>query len=224
MLLDGLATRGQHDLASVTSAMNAAATQDVRAIELVPVLARLLSKGAPSARDAKMLKLLQAWRAHGGSRLDRDGDGKIDAPGAAILDAAWDPMSVAEFKNVLGRNLTDQLAELIPHFDHPPDKGMFAGWMGYMDKDFRTLLGDAVRGPYSRGYCGGGTLGKCRKAMWAALDKAGDRLAKDQGSADPSKWRIDAENVQFAPVPLREMRYTNRPSGIQQVITFDGHR
>jgi hypothetical protein len=25
-------------------------------------------------------------------------------------------------------------------------------------------------------------------------------------------------------LPLKTMRYTNRPSGIQQVIEFDGHR
>ena len=219
-----IARRRKHDLASVTSAMNGAATQDVRAIEVVPVLAALLSKGAPNARTAKMLQLLRAWRANGGSRLDRDGDGKIDAPGAAILDAAWDRMSDAEFGKVLGPKLTDQLAEIFTRWDQPPDHNMFSGWMGYMDKDFRTLLGRTVRGKYSRRYCGGGTLAGCRKAMWAALDAAGKQLAKDQGTPNPRRWRAAAEHIQFAPVPLFEMRYTNRPSGIQQVITFTGHR
>jgi hypothetical protein len=224
MLKRLIAKRRMHDLASVTGAMNGAATQDVRTIELVPVLAKLLSKGAPTPRDARMLKLLQAWRANGGSRLDRNGDEKIDAPGAAILDAAWDRMSNAEFSGVLGPKLTDQLATLVPRFDQPPDHNMFAGWMGYMDKDFRTLLRSKVRGKYSRRYCGGGTLAGCRKAMWAALDAAGRQLTKQQGTPDPSKWRAPAEHLQFAPIPLYQMRYTNRPSGIQQVISFSGHR
>ena len=36
MLTDGLAKRETHDLASVTSAMNAAATQDLRSVALTP--------------------------------------------------------------------------------------------------------------------------------------------------------------------------------------------
>lgn len=30
--------------------------------------------------------------------------------------------------------------------------------------------------------------------------------------------------IKFVPLPLITMAYTNRPSGIQQVISFDGHR
>ena len=47
MLLDGLNARGKHDLASVTSAMNGAATPDLRSVELTPVLDSLL-KAAPA--------------------------------------------------------------------------------------------------------------------------------------------------------------------------------
>src|SRR4029079_4965116 len=69
----------KNTLATLTGAMNAAATQDVRAIEFLPVLAEVLKGGpAPNARSQHMLELLEAWRAKGGSRLDRDLDGKID--------------------------------------------------------------------------------------------------------------------------------------------------
>ena len=82
----------EHTLATLTGAMNAAATQDVRAITFVPLLsrgaARAVRRRAP--RATRMLELLEAWRAKGGSRLDRDLDGKIDDPGAAVLDTAWD--------------------------------------------------------------------------------------------------------------------------------------
>jgi hypothetical protein len=97
--------------------------------------------------------------------------------------------------------------------------------MGYMDKDFRTLLGKPVSGRYGTRYCGRGDVARCRAALWAALDRAGDTLQATQG-AKPALWRADAtgERIQFSPIPLREMRYTNRPSGIQQVISFTGHR
>ena len=36
----------------------------------------------------QMLDLLNQWRQHGGNRLDLNSDGKIDYPGAAIMDAA----------------------------------------------------------------------------------------------------------------------------------------
>ena len=43
---------------------------------------------------------------------------------------------------------------------------------------------------------------------------------------NPDKWHSSAslEQIQFSPVNLLTMRYTNRPTGIQQVITFTGHR
>ena len=42
MLNDGLAKAQTHTLASVTSAMNAAATQDLRSVALTPVITKLL--------------------------------------------------------------------------------------------------------------------------------------------------------------------------------------
>src|SRR3954466_14497839 len=84
------AKRGKHSLTSVVGAMNAAATQDLRAIDVVPALAAALrGAAAPNPRAAQMLARLRSWRTNGGSRLDRDGDGRIDDPGAAIMDAAW---------------------------------------------------------------------------------------------------------------------------------------
>src|SRR4029079_13581939 len=76
--------KGKWNLASVTSAMNAAATQDVRAIDTVPLLKRLL-KGtpAPTRHDPQMHDVIIAGKQRGGSRLDRDLDGFIDDPGAA---------------------------------------------------------------------------------------------------------------------------------------------
>src|SRR5213079_1756249 len=60
--LKKLKKNGKWSLASVTSAMNAAATEDVRAIDTVPLLKKLLrGTQAPSARAAQMLQLLIDW-------------------------------------------------------------------------------------------------------------------------------------------------------------------
>jgi hypothetical protein len=82
-----------------------------------------------------------------------------------------------------------------------------------------------VRGKFNVRYCGGGSLSRCRAQLWTALDQAGNQLAASQG-ADPTAWRSDAkrEQITFAPLSqLITMRYTNRPSGIQQVLSFSGH-
>ena len=54
--------------------------------------------------------------------------------------------------------------------------------------------------------------------MWAALDAV-------PGDPDALRARCDAERIAFRPGLLpTTIRYTNRPSGIQQVISFNGHR
>jgi acyl-homoserine lactone acylase PvdQ len=223
--LDRLESNGKWTLATVTSAMNAAATQDVRAIDTVPLLARLLDGSQPpNARDGQMLSLLKAWNAHGGSRLDRNGDGKIDDPGAAIMDSAWPSIANALLSPVLGP-LVNELNTLVPRFEQPPE-GQYSGWYQYFDKDIRALLGDKVTDPFANHYCGAGSKAACQQAIWAALDAAGTTLAAKQGS-NPTAWRSSAtaERITFIPGILQTtMRYTNRPTGIQQVISFDGHR
>lgn len=216
---------GMETPASVTAAMNEAATQDVRAMELEPVLSKVLrGSAAPDARTAQLLDLLDQWHDHGGSRLDRDGDGLIDDPGAAIMDAAWTEWADAWAAPVLG-GLGDQLSTVVRRFDAPP-RGQYGGWHVWMDKDLRTLLGDPVKGKFGERYCGGGDLDRCRASLWDALRAAGEQLTATQG-ADPAAWRASAtaERIKFVPGVLTyTMAYTNRPSGIQQVISFDGHR
>jgi acyl-homoserine lactone acylase PvdQ len=225
LLRRGLAKNAKQTLATITSAMNAAATQDVREELLEPTLARVLAKGtAPSPRDAQMLTLLNQWHASGSSRLDRDLDGKIDAPGAAIMDAAWTGIANAAMKPVLGSQL-NEFGDIVSRFDSPPG-GQFTGWHYYLYKDLRTLLGDKVQGKFANRYCGAGKLSTCAKSLWSAIDAAGNTLAAAQG-ADPAAWRADAtaERIKFVPGLLTTtLRYTNRPTGIQQVISFSGHR
>jgi len=227
-LLTAAVGTGKHSLATLAGAMNMAATQDLRAVRVLPVIADVLRTGpAPTPRAERMLALLLQWGANGSSRLDKDGDGKIDDPGAAIMDETWPRLAKAVLSPVLGASLTDRLATLHELSDDANSQGSsyIDGWYGYVDKDLRALLGRPVQGPFRNRYCGAGDLTGCRASLWAALDAAGAALEAKQG-ADPAAWRADAtaERIRFAPgILTTTMRWANRPT-FQQVISFSGHR
>ncbi len=227
LLRAGLATPRRHTPATVVAAMNRAATQDLRSVELTPVLAEVLQGGpAPSARAQAAFQLLIDWNREGSSRIDRNLDGRIDHAGAAVLEAAWRRLADAVLAPVLG-SLLPRLREVHGGHDAPAPSanGFGGGWYGYVDKDLRALLGRPVAGPYRTRFCGAGDLSACRASLWAALDAAAGELEAAQG-ADPARWRADAtaERVRFSGGLLaRTMRFTNRPT-FQQVMTFNGHR
>jgi acyl-homoserine lactone acylase PvdQ len=227
LLRAAVAGRKKHSLSSLTGAMNKAATQDLRAVRVWPVIRAVLQTGpAPSARAEAAAGLVDSWRAAGSSRLDRELDGKVDDPGAAVMDAAWPRLADAVMTPLLGP-LVDRLAALHGRSDDagPGGSSYISGWYGYMDKDLRTLLGREVRGPYSRRYCGAGVLVTCREALWTALDAAAAELESKQGPA-PSSWRADAtaERIRFVSGVLPDtMRWSNRPT-FQQLMSFAGHR
>ncbi len=206
-------------LANVLAAANAGATEDVRANQFWPTLKQMLQKApAPDALSQQMFDILNAWSDAGGSRVDSDLDGKIDNPGAPIIDAAWNGMADAAMCDRLGAKLCEQLSGLISRYDTPPG-GQYSGWHQYMFKDFRSELGVDVKDKYSTTYCGKGDTTVCATKLWAALSAAGAELSAAQGG-DPTKWREDTTYVNFTPFSLFKMQYTNKPSGIHQVMTF----
>jgi acyl-homoserine lactone acylase PvdQ len=227
LIRGAIAARKKHTLATVAGAMNKAATQDLRVVRVWPAIKAVLQTGpAPSARAEAAAALLDDWRLAGSSRLDRELDGKIDAAGAAVMDAAWPRIADAVMIPVLGPLVAD-LARLHGRSDDagPGGSAYIYGWYGYVDKDLRSLVGREVRGPYSRRYCGAGVLATCRESLWAALDAAAAELEAAQGPA-PSAWRADAtaERIRFVSGILPDtMRWSNRPT-FQQVMSFSAHR
>jgi acyl-homoserine lactone acylase PvdQ len=201
------------------SIMNRAATQDLRAVQVWPVISRVLAGGpAPSPLAQQAANLVSDWASRGSSRLVDDATGMIPDPGAAILDTAWNAIADAVLGPVLG-DLIDQFASLNPRDSNP---SFDSGWYGYVDKDLRTALGALVQGGFSRRYCGNGSLDACRASLWAAMQTAANQLATTQGS-DPTAWRSQAPRISFAPGLISyTMRWTNR-STFQQVIEFTGH-
>jgi acyl-homoserine lactone acylase PvdQ len=221
LLTDELGRQPKQTLATVLAAANAAATEDVRIVELWPTLKKMLDRGkAPNAADKQIVAVLQAWHDAGGSRRDADRDGRIDDPGVPILDAAWKGISDAGLCDRLGSSLCSQLEGRNGRFDQPPG-GQYGGWHQYMWKDLRAMLGQKVAGAYRLRYCGDGSVKTCSKQLWAALDAARRRLAAQQGP-DPAAWRAPEakEQITFAPLPLITMQYTNKPTGIHQVMQF----
>jgi acyl-homoserine lactone acylase PvdQ len=227
LLEDAIQRQHTHTLGSVVAAMNRAATQDLRDEKVLRAISLVLDgTTAPSPRDQQMLDLLEAWRAAGSSRLDRDLDGKIDDPGAAIMDKAWPKIADAVMSPVLGP-LLDQLASL-QRRDNPPNSqgsSFGDGWYGYVDKDLRTIAGQPVAARFKTRFCGDGDLATCRASLWAAIDEAGNELAAEQGTSNPADWRASAiqERIRFGSLFPFSMRWTNRPT-FQQAISFSGHR
>lgn len=219
--------RRKHTLATLVGAMNVAATQDLRAVRVWPsIRAALAAAPAPSERARRAAQLVDDWLGRGGSRLDANLDGAIDAAGAAVLDEAWAPLADAVLRPVLG-DLVAELARLAPRDDAPGSRGSAygSGWYTYLDKDLRALVGRTVHGPFQTRFCGKGVVATCAADLWAAIDAAAAKLESTQG-ADPARWRADAtkERIAFAPGLLaRTMRWTNRPT-FQQVVSFRSHR
>ncbi len=220
LLTSELARYPKATLANVLAAANAGATQDVRAVSFWPTLKAMLDKGkAPNALAAQMVTVLQQWHDAGGSRVDSNLDGKIDSPGAPIIDTAWNAIADAGLCARIGNSLCKQLrSTLISRYDTPPS-GQYSGWHQYMWKDLRTMLGQKVSGTYSTRYCAKGSVKTCSKNLWAAIAEAGKKLSAKQGS-DPTKWSAPTTMVNYTPVALFNMQYTNKPSGIHQVMSF----
>jgi acyl-homoserine lactone acylase PvdQ len=214
------ARRAKHDPASLLAAANAAATQDLREVTLWPVIKRVLDRTpAPTANAQVGYDRLAGWAANGGSRVDADLDGQIDSAGAVVLDRAWEAMTEAALCKRLGAVACEALDARVRRFSAPPD-GQNSGWYGFLYKDLRTLLGDDVRGRYGMRYCGEGDLDQCSRDLWAALDGAVSGIVAEDG-ADPAGWTRPVSTVQFIPLPLERIQYTNRPSGTHLVMQFD---
>jgi acyl-homoserine lactone acylase PvdQ len=207
--------------AKLASVMNKAATQDLRAVKVWPVIKQVLETGpAPSGLAQEAANLVSEWVAKGSSRQGKE---RPRYPGAAIIDHAWTPIGEAVLGETLGP-LIGELESISRPADLPSPTGSAfdGGWEGYVYKDLRSLLGDPVAQPYSRKYCGGGNLEACRNALWGAIQHAVEQLSAEQGPT-ATKWRAAKVRIEFPPGLLHEtMRWTNR-STFQQVIEFTGH-
>ena len=179
---------GKVDLAGLARTANLAATTDLRGQENYPWMRRVIGKAA--GRDEQLLKLLDAWRAAGSHRLDRDGDNVYEHSAAVALMDEWWPLAIrAEFEPALGKELFDAVEKDVLSTGGSGDDFGWA-WASHNQKDLRAVLGKRVRGRFSRLYCG--SRKRCRAKLLATLREGFAAAAKKQGTDDTSKWRVDA--------------------------------
>jgi acyl-homoserine lactone acylase PvdQ len=226
------------DAAQLVSAMDEAATQDIRSVELWPILKQVL--GSPSdPRLQTAMAQLESWYAAGGHRRDLSNT-SISSPGTyehneaiTIMDAWWPKLLEAEFKPGLGETTFDELHGMLefgsPNPGGEPTAPDFAdGWYGYVSKDLRDVLaangqGALPRGAYSQTYCGGGSLETCRQALQGSLLQAlsvtpqeiyghGECSEDPQASCFDMNRFVSASGVSVPPFPFQ-----NRPT-FQQVV------
>jgi hypothetical protein len=223
--------RGGHkaSLAQLVKAMEEPATEDLRAVKLLPLLKRAIGNPrSPQLRGA--MSTLMAWRKAGGHRRDLNQDGVYEHNRAVTLMDAWWPLLVrAEFEPTLGKHLYSEIQGMLPVGDHTrgaataPD--FFSGWWGYVSKDLRDLFGPKPRGAYSRVYCGGGSKGKCRAALRDSLRQALKVSPatlygqNDDCSDDPDAQCYDQNrSVITSAISIPPAPFQNRPT-FQQTVS-----
>ena len=222
-------TKGKRkmSLAELIDAMEDAGTVDLRGDAVLKWALKVIN--ARKVKDAELrgaIATLQEWRRAGAHRRDRDGNGVYEqAEAVRIMDAWWPLLVEAQFEPKLGSELFEQIQTMIGFDDEPRAQGSAyqSGWYGYVQKDLRTVLGKRVKGRYSRKYCGGGKLRKCRQALLGSLKRALAVPAEElYGSescdgGDP-QWCHDA--VQFralGAITQPPMHWINRPT-FQQAV------
>ncbi|MFJ5153017.1 penicillin acylase family protein [Streptomyces sp. NPDC088353] len=228
--------------ASLVKAMADAAVADLRAEDVLPNLLKVIdSSPVTDSTAAAAVGKLRTWLSAGARRTETSAGSRTYANAEAIriLDAWWPLLVKAEFEPGLGSDLYGAFTANLP-VDESPSAGhgptgshagsaFQYGWWSYVDKDIRAVLGEPVRGPLARTFCGGGSLNACRDTLIGTLKQAAGATAAqvypgdDQCSAG-DQWCADSI-VQRALGGIKhgKIGWQNRPT-FQQVVEYTGHR
>jgi acyl-homoserine lactone acylase PvdQ len=212
-------------LEQLISDMEDAGTVDLRGDRVLPWILKVINTVRVTNPDRKAaLEKLTAWQAAGAHRIDRNKDGTYEHTQAIrIMDAWWPRLLAAEFKPTLGEPLFNQTP-----FGHDAPGRIGSAFnsssYGYVHKDLRDLLGAPVQGPYSRVYCGQGSVSTCRGALLTSLSDALNHMSDSELYGDQTQAEHD--KIGFTAVggitqPL--IPWVNRPT-FQQAVQILGHR
>lgn len=222
---------GKVSRAQLVGIVEDAATEDVRAKSLLPILLKVIGN---DSRTTAARKLLSAWSAVGAHRVDYDRDGAYAHQAAiAIFDTWWQDGDNALAYDFAAGGLGSLARQLPQPLDDHPRQGLGSSWLGapwygYIDKDLRKVSGSKVRSGFSYGLCGAGNLTSCRNALRVSLLKAVDRAEAAQGVASPGQLTYD-KSIDFirsttaGVVGVRPIDWQNRPT-FQQVVDYRTHR
>ncbi|MGV9631737.1 penicillin acylase family protein [Streptomyces sp. NPDC003487] len=228
--------------ASLTRAMAEAGLTDLRAEDVVPDLLKVIGSAPVSdPAAAAAVEKLRNWLASGARRTETSAGSKTyaDADAIRILDAWWPLLVEAEFEPGLGSDLYTAFTRNLP-IDEAPSAGhgptgahagssFQYGWWSYVDKDIRAVLGEPVRGPLARTYCGGGSPGACRDLLLGTLKEAAAKTAAQVYPGDDQcpagdQWCADSiVQRTLGGIKHGKIGWQNRPT-YQQVVEFTSHR
>jgi acyl-homoserine lactone acylase PvdQ len=244
-----LATGATFTESALVQVMENAATTDLRAKEVLPLLLRVIgSRPVTDPAQQTLVAELTAWM-NAGSRILPTSPGADSFQNAAaieLMDAWWPLLLQAEFQPGMGTGLFDALDADMQTNESPsggqeipvpgvvlsdnsaqPHKGSSFqyGWWGYVSKDLRQVLGAPVADPLPSAYCGGGSLSACRAVLLSSLSAAAAKSASSVYPADAycsagDQWCADA----IVQDPLGGITdplttWQNRPT-YQQVVQF----
>ncbi|MGK5682096.1 penicillin acylase family protein [Actinoplanes sp. URMC 104] len=247
-----LAAGQKFDRASLLKLVASAGTTDLRGAEVLPTLLRVIDT-APVTDPAlsQAVTRLRAWLAAGAHREETAAGSRAyrDADAIRILDAWWPRLVEAQFRGGLGDGLFGALVDTL-QINESPSGGQTGptsslpgsaneeqahkgsafqyGWWGWVDKDLRAVLGDAVP-QWPRPYCGGGAVAACRTTLLTSLagalaEPATTTYPGDELCAAGDQWCADAivhaplGGIEHAPIT-----WQNRPT-YQQVVSFPAGR
>ncbi|WP_399938501.1 penicillin acylase family protein [Streptomyces sp. BBFR25] len=227
---------------ALVKAMAEAGLADLRAEDVLPDLLKVVESAPvtdPATRTA--VDRLKAWRSAGGLRTETSAGSKKYAHADAIrtLDAWWPLLVKAEFEPGLGSDLYSAFTRNLPVDESPSaahgPTGAHAGsafqygWWSYVDKDIRSVLGEPVKGPLARAYCGDGDLAACRDTLVTTLEEASGRTAAqvypgDDNCSAGEQWCADSViHRTLGGIKHGGISWQNRPT-YQQVVEFNSHR
>ena len=230
------------NIAQLVQSMDESATEDIRAVELLPMIFKAI--GHPSnSKLSHALSELRTWAAAGGHRrlsFTTVGPNKFNVsthdsftPAIELMDAWWPKLLAAEFEPMLGQNAFAAVQKMIGF----GATDFAEGWFGYASKDLRRVFGIGNElGPYSQAYCGNvphhhfspaQLRSRCRAALQSSLTAAlkvtpaqlyGGVCPSDPEPAcsDQNRW-TEVSAITIPPFP-----YQNRPT-FQQVVTLKRH-
>ncbi|MEU9359930.1 penicillin acylase family protein [Streptomyces sp. NPDC048301] len=237
-----LVAEGGVTRASLTRAMEEAALTDLRGEQLLPELLKVIrSQPVTDPELNAVVQQLDAWRSAGAQRKETAPGSRAytHADAVRIMDAWWPKLIEAEFRPGLGDGLYDALTASLatdesPAASHGPSgahsgSAFQYGWWGFADKDLRQVLGQPVKGPLAKTYCGNGDLSTCRASLLSTLKSAAAEPADEVYPGDDScgageQWCTDAIiHRPLGGISQKSIHWQNRPT-YQQVVEFPSHR
>ncbi len=235
----GIRGKKKMSLTELIDAMESAGTTDLRGLVVLPKALKLIGKRPTGDEQVDAaLATLRSWVKSGAHRIDHDNSGAYDqADAVRILDAWWPLWVKGEFKPSLGKDLQSVFigsGHSIHDAPGPIGSAFQNNVYGFVKKDLMTTLGEKVKAPYSRVYCGKGKRNACRSMLIRTLRKAAgtsaDQLYGTTGcelnngtQASPQMCHDAVNPTDLTAAAVNEFHWINRPT-FQQAVEYRSHR